>query len=58
MLSASTVDHDEVARFSALADEWWDPRGKMAPLHKLNPARLGYIRDVACRHFGRDPKAA
>ncbi len=56
MLSASTVDDDEVARFSALADEWWDPRGKMAPLHKLNPARLGYIRDVACRHFGRDPK--
>ena len=56
MLSASTVDHDEVARFSALADEWWDPRGKMAPLHKLNPARLGYIRDVACRHFRRDPK--
>ncbi len=56
MLSASTVDHDEVARFSALADEWWDPRGKMAPLHKLNPARLGYIRDVACRHFRREPK--
>jgi 2-polyprenyl-6-hydroxyphenyl methylase / 3-demethylubiquinone-9 3-methyltransferase len=56
MAAASTVDHDEVARFSALADEWWDPRGRMAPLHKLNPARLAYIRNAACRHFDRDVK--
>jgi 2-polyprenyl-6-hydroxyphenyl methylase / 3-demethylubiquinone-9 3-methyltransferase len=52
----STVDQDEVARFSALAAEWWDPRGKMAPLHKFNPVRLGYIRDRAATRFGRDPK--
>jgi 2-polyprenyl-6-hydroxyphenyl methylase / 3-demethylubiquinone-9 3-methyltransferase len=51
-----TVDAAEVARFSALAATWWDPRGKMAPLHKLNPVRLGYIRDAACQQFGRDPK--
>jgi 2-polyprenyl-6-hydroxyphenyl methylase/3-demethylubiquinone-9 3-methyltransferase len=51
-----TVDAAEVARFSALADTWWDPRGKMAPLHKFNPVRLGYIRDAACQQFGRDPK--
>jgi 2-polyprenyl-6-hydroxyphenyl methylase / 3-demethylubiquinone-9 3-methyltransferase len=56
MPSATTVDEDEVARFSALADEWWDPGGKMAPLHKLNPVRLGYIRDVVCRHFARNAK--
>jgi len=53
---ASTVDADEVARFSALAKEWWDPRGKMATLHKFNPVRLGYIRDAACRAFDRDAK--
>jgi 2-polyprenyl-6-hydroxyphenyl methylase/3-demethylubiquinone-9 3-methyltransferase len=53
---ASTVDADEVARFSALAAEWWDPRGKMAPLHKFNPVRLGYVRDAAARAFGRDAK--
>jgi 2-polyprenyl-6-hydroxyphenyl methylase / 3-demethylubiquinone-9 3-methyltransferase len=53
---ASTVDADEVARFSALAREWWDPRGKMATLHKFNPVRLGYIRDAACRAFDRDAK--
>jgi 2-polyprenyl-6-hydroxyphenyl methylase/3-demethylubiquinone-9 3-methyltransferase len=52
----STVDPAEVERFSALAAEWWDPRGKMAPLHKFNPVRLGYIRDQACARFGRDAK--
>jgi 2-polyprenyl-6-hydroxyphenyl methylase/3-demethylubiquinone-9 3-methyltransferase len=52
----STVDDAEVERFSALAAEWWDPRGKMAPLHKFNPVRIGYIRDRAAARFGRDPK--
>jgi 2-polyprenyl-6-hydroxyphenyl methylase / 3-demethylubiquinone-9 3-methyltransferase len=53
---ASTVDTTEVARLSALATEWWDPRGKMAVLHKFNPVRLGFIKDAACRHFARDGK--
>jgi len=39
-----------------MAAEWWNPRGKMAPLHKFNPVRLAYIRDLACRHFDRDAK--
>jgi len=52
----STVDASEVARFSRLAAEWWNPRGPMAALHKFNPVRLGYVRDAACLHFGRDPK--
>jgi 2-polyprenyl-6-hydroxyphenyl methylase/3-demethylubiquinone-9 3-methyltransferase len=56
MPSASTVDDEEVARFAALAEEWWNPRGKMAPLHQFNPVRLGYIRKMVCRHYGRDPK--
>jgi 2-polyprenyl-6-hydroxyphenyl methylase / 3-demethylubiquinone-9 3-methyltransferase len=54
--TGSTVDEAEIARFSALAAEWWDPGGKMAPLHKLNPVRLGYIRDQAVARFDRDPK--
>jgi 2-polyprenyl-6-hydroxyphenyl methylase/3-demethylubiquinone-9 3-methyltransferase len=54
--AAPTVDEAELARFAALAGQWWDPRGKMAPLHKFNPVRLGYIRDAACRHFLRDGK--
>ena len=53
---ASTVDEAEVTRFSALAAQWWDPRGKMAVLHKFNPVRLGFIKEAACRHYGRDDK--
>lgn len=45
----------EVAKFSALAEEWWKPRGRFAPLHRLNPLRLGFIRDTAASHFARDP---
>jgi 2-polyprenyl-6-hydroxyphenyl methylase/3-demethylubiquinone-9 3-methyltransferase len=52
----TTVDPAEVERFSALSAEWWDPRGKMRALHKFNPLRLGYIRDVACRKFAHDSR--
>jgi len=52
----TTIDEAEVARFSALAAEWWDPRGKMAVLHKFNPVRLAYIRDAACKRFARNAK--
>jgi 2-polyprenyl-6-hydroxyphenyl methylase / 3-demethylubiquinone-9 3-methyltransferase len=53
----STVDPAEVARFSQLSEEWWDPQGRMAPLHKINPLRLGWIRDTACRKFNRNPRS-
>ncbi len=52
-----SVDPEEVARFSALAEKWWDPKGEFAPLHRFNPTRLGFIRDRAAERFGRDPKA-
>jgi 2-polyprenyl-6-hydroxyphenyl methylase/3-demethylubiquinone-9 3-methyltransferase len=56
MTETSSIDAAEVAKFSAIADEWWDPAGKFAPLHKFNPLRLGFIRDVAAEHFGRDSR--
>jgi 2-polyprenyl-6-hydroxyphenyl methylase/3-demethylubiquinone-9 3-methyltransferase len=52
--ATSSIDPDEVARFSALAAEWWDPKGKFAPLHLMNPVRLGFIREQALARFGRD----
>jgi len=52
--AGATVDAAEVDRFSRLAGEWWDAHGKMAVLHKFNPVRVAYIRDRACRHFGRN----
>ena len=51
---ASSVDPAEVAKFSRLAAEWWDPSGKFAPLHKFNPVRLAFIREQALARFQRD----
>ena len=57
-LSDTTIDPSEVARFTAIAAEWWDERGRFAPLHRMNPTRIGYIRDAALRHFSRDGQSA
>src|ERR1700733_13691600 len=57
MDAITSIDPDEVARFSGWAAEWWDPKGKFAPLHRFNPARLSFIREQALARFGRDPKA-
>ena len=56
-MAGSTVDPAEIAKFSKLSETWWDPKGKMAPLHQINPLRLAYIRDAACRKFERNPKS-
>ena len=50
----TTVDAGEIERFSRIAAEWWDPAGKFAPLHRLNPVRVGYIRDRIAAHWQRD----
>jgi 2-polyprenyl-6-hydroxyphenyl methylase/3-demethylubiquinone-9 3-methyltransferase len=55
--ATSTVEPAEIAKFSKLSEQWWDPKGKMAPLHKINPLRLTYIRDAACRKFERNVKS-
>ncbi|WP_428927339.1 bifunctional 2-polyprenyl-6-hydroxyphenol methylase/3-demethylubiquinol 3-O-methyltransferase UbiG [Marinibacterium sp. SX1] len=52
--SDSTVDPAEIAKFEAMAAEWWDPRGKFRPLHMLNPCRLDYITTQIAAQFGRD----
>lgn len=56
--SGSTVDPAEIERFSRIAEEWWDPAGKFAPLHRLNPVRLAYIRDRAAQHWQRDARSS
>ncbi len=55
MAEDRTVDAAEVAKFSAIAAEWWNPLGKFAPLHRFNPVRLRFIRETASQHFRRDP---
>ncbi|KFI28469.1 3-demethylubiquinone-9 3-methyltransferase [Haematobacter missouriensis] len=54
MTTESTVDATEVAKFEAMAAEWWDPDGKFKPLHGMNPCRLDYICAQVAAEFGRD----
>ncbi|NDR57489.1 MULTISPECIES: bifunctional 2-polyprenyl-6-hydroxyphenol methylase/3-demethylubiquinol 3-O-methyltransferase UbiG [Roseobacteraceae] len=53
-MSQTTVDPAEVAKFEAMAAEWWDPTGKFKPLHMLNPTRLDYITRQIAAEFDRD----
>src|SRR5688500_13919218 len=53
-MSTSTINDAEIAKFTAMAEEWWNPQGKFKPLHKFNPVRLAYIREHLLNHFGRD----
>ena len=57
-MHATTIDPAEVAKFEAMAAEWWDANGKFKPLHMLNPCRLDYIVSQIAAEFGRDPTQA
>ncbi|MDQ7080889.1 MAG: bifunctional 2-polyprenyl-6-hydroxyphenol methylase/3-demethylubiquinol 3-O-methyltransferase UbiG [Paracoccaceae bacterium] len=54
MQSTNTVDQDEVAKFEAMAAEWWDATGKFKPLHMMNPCRLDYITEQIAAEYNRD----
>jgi 2-polyprenyl-6-hydroxyphenyl methylase / 3-demethylubiquinone-9 3-methyltransferase len=56
-MSVNTIDPAEVAKFEAMAAEWWDPTGKFKPLHMLNPCRLDYITSQIAAEFDRDLKS-
>ena len=56
MATTSTIDPAEVAKFEAMAAEWWNPDGKFKPLHMLNPCRLDYITSQIAAEFDRDLK--
>ena len=50
-MQTGSIDAAEVARFNALAAQWWDPEGPMRPLHQMNPARIGWIDARLRRRF-------
>ncbi|MEE2932333.1 MAG: bifunctional 2-polyprenyl-6-hydroxyphenol methylase/3-demethylubiquinol 3-O-methyltransferase UbiG [Pseudomonadota bacterium] len=50
-----TIDADEINKFAAMAEEWWDEDGKFKPLHKLNPVRITFLKDHIAAHFSRNP---
>ncbi|KAL1347811.1 hypothetical protein HN51_023837 [Arachis hypogaea] len=51
----SSLKDNELAKFAAISDTWWDSEGPFKPLHLMNPTRLAFIRSTLCRHFKRDP---
>lgn len=53
----TTIDAKEIAHFGALAQDWWDPKGSSAMLHRLNPVRLRYVREAVDRHWHIDEAA-
>lgn len=57
MQSTGTIDPAEVAKFEAMAADWWNPDGKFKPLHMLNPCRLDYITSQIAAEYGRDLNA-
>ncbi|MEM8957209.1 MAG: bifunctional 2-polyprenyl-6-hydroxyphenol methylase/3-demethylubiquinol 3-O-methyltransferase UbiG [Pseudomonadota bacterium] len=57
MTGSATVDADEVAKFDAMAEEWWDPQGKFRPLHEMTPCRLDYITTQIAMEHDRDLRA-
>ncbi|MBV6633774.1 MAG: bifunctional 2-polyprenyl-6-hydroxyphenol methylase/3-demethylubiquinol 3-O-methyltransferase UbiG [Alphaproteobacteria bacterium] len=55
--AATTVNKGEIDHFAGIAAQWWDPNGEFAPLHKLNPIRLGFIKRLIADRFDRDHQA-
>ena len=53
--TSGTIDPEEIRRFAAQAETWWDPEGSFRTLHRINPARLGFIRQHLTTHFRGDP---
>lgn len=53
--TSGTIDPGEIGRFAAQADSWWDSEGSFRILHRINPTRLGFIRQQLTAHFRRDP---
>lgn len=53
-MTETSIVPEEAKRFGELADDWWDPEGRSAMLHKLNPVRLRYVRDQIDQHWQCD----
>ena len=50
-MKTTTINKEEIDKFSKIAEEWWDPEGKFKPLHIFNPLRIKYIKDSIIKHF-------
>ena len=57
-MKGNTINKQEIEKFSKIADEWWNPKGKYRPLHKFNPARIQYIKENIIEHFKVNNKSS
>lgn len=57
-MANATIRPDEAAHFGKLAADWWNPKGSSAMLHRMNPVRLGFIREAIDRHWRGDSRSA
>ena len=55
-MKTSTINIEEINKFSKIAEEWWNPEGKFKPLHKFNPVRIKYIKENIYTHFKKNRK--
>ena len=55
-MKTTTINKEEIDKFSKIADEWWNPEGKFKPLHIFNPLRIKYIKENIIKHFNIDKK--
>ena len=56
-VTAATIRPEEAAHFARLAQDWWDPKGSSAMLHRMNPLRLAFLRGAIDAHWGGDPES-
>lgn len=56
-ISSVSVDPAEMASFSRMAEDWWNPEGMFKPLHQMNGFRIDFIKQTICEHFDRDPNS-
>ena len=55
-MKTNTINKKEIEKFSKIAEEWWDPKGKFKPLHNFNPLRISYLKDNIIKTFNIQKK--
>ena len=55
-MKTNTINKKEIEKFSKIAEEWWDPKGKFKPLHNFNPLRISYIKENIIKTFNLQEK--
>ena len=55
-MKTNTINKKEIEKFSRIAEEWWDPKGKFKPLHNFNPIRISYLKENITKNLNLKKK--